>query len=603
MLKVFKLPNPEIEKLQSYLNDNLLNGPFKTLPKGATNIRVYKSSQLRGTVNSPCFVSATYYYKGKRSKIEFFLKFYEGESDSQMKCLHAYRVLKALEMANFPVPHVYSVEDSGGVLGTPFTIMEKVEGKTLKDYIKHLNKQETLSVIRRFAQTLVFLHELNPDKMKLDFLTVPKGKYEYAKKQKNDLPVYVKKRDVYWATSYLERNALKVPCNKYSLLHCDMNPKNFLVDATGKIIVTDWEWAEIGDPLKDVGYAYHSIAHIFGARSINRKGIPLANYFLKQYANFSKTKINPLSLRFYIISAGLRELIYFRYLSNQLINPFSANKLFGKKSFLLFPLFSLHFRRRAKHLERFLRRAITNYEELMFGTIGGKILSALEKEDILRLLSAKSSDLILDIGTASGRVAREIVSKSKSNVVGIDIWRSGIKSAKIRSNKFIKVIAHGQYLPFKANSFDAIICIRALKYFPNPIQGVSEMVRVLKPNKKLVVDLSSPLGYEIILRHTTQTLSARGSHVFNFYKMKNLLESKGLIVVESVPLQKIPHKVWDLSTNLTVLHTLLISENILKRLPPLVLCRSVLLKCVNQKARAQKVCSLTLKRQNQFQCK
>lgn len=569
-------------RVRDYLYNNFKRATSDCIPEGATDIKIYKISKLYGGINYAYILFIAYRYKGADSKLKLILKLYKDAAVSQKKCREEYQILEALERVNLCVPHVHIIETDEKILGAPFIIMEKVEGKTLRDYVQHLNKQEIFDIIKRFAETLVFLHELNWEEMGLDFLRSPKDEYEYAKKQKNDLPSHVKRRDFEWAINWLKRKAPKCPCNRYSLLHGDMNPKNFLVAKDGRIIMLDWEWTEIGDALKDVGYAYHNLKHMFGIKDIDKKGEETASYFIKQYLRFSNKKINPLALRFYLFSAGLREAIYCRYLSKRFVRSFSTIKSFGTKSLLLFPLVSWHFRSRYKHLERFLRREAMDYEQVMFGTIGGRISSALEIEDILRLLEAKPSELILDVGTGSGRVAREIVLKTKARVIGIDAGRLAIESAKMRGrlDGYEMVIADGQYMPFKNNSFDAIICIRALKYFPDYILGVREMKRVLKPNKRLVVDLSSTLGYEIILRHITHATSVHGAHVFNFYKMKNLLEGQKIVMVDMVPLQKIPYKVWNLSKNLTILRLLVISEEILRKITPLILCRSILVKCI-----------------------
>ena len=148
----------------------------------------------------------------------------------------------------------------------------------------------------------------------------------------------------------------------------------------------------------------------------------------------------------------------------------------------------------------------------------------LEIKEILRFLRPVSSELILDIGTGSGRIARQVLKNTEANVIGIDFVRSGIESAKARAlnlSGYEMVVADGQHLPFRENSFDGIICIRALKYFPNYIQGIAEMSHVLKPGKRLILDLSSVLGYETIVRYITPSLGARGSHVFTIYKMRN----------------------------------------------------------------------------------
>jgi len=502
-----------------------------------------------------------------------------------------YLTIEVLERADFPVPHAYLLETDVKVFGGPFIIMEEVEGKTMQDYVKHLSEEETLRLIERFAETLVSLHELKIEELNLKFLEYPQDEYWYAKKQT------LKEEDQWatnllncldfkWAIKYLEKNAHKCPCHRYSLLHGDMNPKNFLIDESGKIVFIDWTWAEIGDALKDVGYAYHNIRHMFGIRNIDKKGSKIAAYFLKQYAKKSRQHIDDLTLDFYLFSAGLREALYFGFLSKELKSPSSTVKIFGSKFLPVFPVIYWHFRSRYKHLRRFLERANFDYEQRMFGTIGGKIQSLIETKEILRFLKPLSSELILDIGTGSGRIARKILSNAKVEIIGIDVSRSAIKSAKARAchlNGYELVIADGQYLPFRDCSFDGIVCIRALKYLPNHILGIAEMSRVLKFGKRAVFDLSSILGYEIILRYITHSLSARGHHVFNPYKMRDVLEIHKLTIVDSAPLQKIPHRMWTMSNNLMILKLLIIAENTLRKITPSLLSRSVLLECVKEK--------------------
>ena len=570
-------------KIKKYITYGLDKGILDFIPPKATNIRVCKLSRLSGGIHDAYMFSVAYLYESEGHTVNLVLKFY---SESNEGCQKEYRVLKALEEVNFSVPHVYLQETDEKFFGVPFVIMEKVEGRPLKEYVKNLDKKAILNVIKRLAETLAFLHELDWNQVELGFLSPPENEYSYARKQglwENELPDYVEKRGFQWATNWLKTNASKCPCNRYSLLHNDMNMKNFLITKEEKIIFLDWEWAEIGDPLKDVGYAYHNIRHMFGLRNIDTKGVEIALYFLKQYIKSSKRKIDSFSLRFYIFSAGLREAIYLRHVSNLAKRPSSVSKIFGAKYLPFFALICWHYRSRYKHLERFLRNEGIDYEQAMFGTAGGKLLSKMEIDDILRLLDAKPSELILDVGTGPGRIARQIVSKTGAEVIGIDVGRPMIQLARVKKGNlsgYETIVADGQHLPFEDESFDEIVCIRTLKYFKDYILGISEMARVLKPKGKLVVDLSSILGYETILRHITHLRESRGFHVFNFYKVKALLVQQKLSIVDVLPLQKIPYKIWNLSTNSTILQLLIICENVFQKMSPLIFSRSVLLKCM-----------------------
>ena len=255
--------------------------------------------------------------------------------------------------------------------------------------------------------------------------------------------------------------------------------------------------------------------------------------------------------------------------------------MFGKKYLPFFPILRWHFTRRRKSLENDLKREVLGYEELMFATPGGNILSQIEKQKVLELTNATSSDCILDVGSGSGRIAREIMLKTGAKVIGIDTGRPSSPSKKNNDSiKFDWIVADGQHLPLKENSFDAIICIRTFKYFPDYALALSEMKRVLRRPGRLLIDFSSILGYELVLRHVTHSLGARGHNVFNIYKMKNMLNQNQLSIIQSVPLQKIPHPIWNLSGNSIVLNFLKIAENVLGAITPEFLSRSVLVKCV-----------------------
>jgi len=576
-----KISKIDLKIIRDYVYHAESKGLSSFIPNGATNVKFCKLYKWSRTVNNVYSFSVAYDDDGITRAVDFVLKLYPGDKE---KCLREYNILKCLEWANFPVPKVFIKEIDEKFFGAPFIIMEKIKGKTLKDYIAHIDEKEIPNIIETFAKTLVHLHKLEWKKIGIDFLRTPKNKYYYAEKQalwEDELPNYVNKKGFEWATRWLEINAQKNPCGHYSLVRNDMNLNNFIVAQEDKIIMLDWEWVEIGDPLKDVGYAYHNIRHAFGIRNINRKGKKTASYFIRKYIENSGRKIDLSALRFYLFSAGLREAIYLRHVKEKL-KRMSFAKNFGLLYLPFTPFIWWHYRSRYRHLESFLRREAMDYEEEMFGTPGGKILSEMEIKKVLGFLEAKPFELILDVGAGSGRISREIVFNTKANVVAIDAERLAIQSAKKGESlaKNEMVVADGQYLPFKNHCFDGIVCIRALKYFPDYVLGISEMSRVLKSNGKLVVDLSSILGYEAFFRYITHSISARGAHVFNFYKMKSLLKNQKLTVVKSTPLQKIPHKIWNLSGNTVVLQLLVISEKLLDKMPPQMLSRSILLKCV-----------------------
>lgn len=223
------------------------------------------------------------------------------------------------------------------------------------------------------------------------------------------------------------------------------------------------------------------------------------------------------------------------------------------------------------------------YEKYTFGTPGGKIISFIEKKSVLRFLDLQFPQVVLDLGSGTGRISQELV-KRGTTVVGVDISRPRIQIAREKTgrNGFLGVVADGQFLPFKNEVFDRIVCIRVFKYFRNFHLGISEMTRVLKSKGILVIELSNVFGYETFWRLLTFKDLKRPA-LYNFYDVRNSLVWSNLTVLESVPLHKIPTKLWINFKSLVAFHFLSAAESVLQRLTPTVfLSRGILLKCMKQ---------------------
>ena len=100
---------------------------------------------------------------------------------------------------------------------------------------------------------------------------------------------------------------------------------------------------------------------------------------------------------------------------------------------------------------------------------------------------------ILDIATGTGDLAINLVKTGADKIVGLDISKGmlDIGRKKIKSKKlseFIQmVIGDSENLPFGDNSFDAITVAFGVRNFENLEKGLSEILRVLKPNGILVI--------------------------------------------------------------------------------------------------------------------
>jgi ubiquinone/menaquinone biosynthesis C-methylase UbiE len=114
---------------------------------------------------------------------------------------------------------------------------------------------------------------------------------------------------------------------------------------------------------------------------------------------------------------------------------------------------------------------------------------------------------VLDIATGPGEPALTIAALvgSKGKIFGIDPAPEMVDAARraadqlgVRNAQF--EVASADPLPFPADTFDAVVSRFGVMFFPSPVDGVREMLRVLKPGCKLALAVwhfadSNPFHY------------------------------------------------------------------------------------------------------------
>jgi ubiquinone/menaquinone biosynthesis C-methylase UbiE len=105
-----------------------------------------------------------------------------------------------------------------------------------------------------------------------------------------------------------------------------------------------------------------------------------------------------------------------------------------------------------------------------------------------------SQESVLDVATGPGEPALSIAALAGPNgkVFGVDAIQGMVAAARgeakrlgLKNAKFD--VAFADDLPFAANTFDAVISRFGVMFFPSPVDGVREMLRVLKPGRKLAL--------------------------------------------------------------------------------------------------------------------
>jgi aminoglycoside phosphotransferase (APT) family kinase protein len=159
------------------------------------------------------------------------------------------KIMSALAGQGFPVPAVVAVSDEPVIDGRPFVLLEHVGGKRVEDVQPHLAEDvlaaSAVSTLRRLhaiptaaSGTAESPVEISADLDRWQAL---------LERARADLPLPLEDLRVALAAS-LPRP--RPPC----LVHADYHFGNLLFDREGSVLaVLDWEIAEIGQPLIDVG--------------------------------------------------------------------------------------------------------------------------------------------------------------------------------------------------------------------------------------------------------------------------------------------------------------------------------------------------------------
>lgn len=106
----------------------------------------------------------------------------------------------------------------------------------------------------------------------------------------------------------------------------------------------------------------------------------------------------------------------------------------------------------------------------------------------------EDDDTLLDVGCGGGGTVKKLAAIApRGKVFGVDYARGSVAASRATN---AKLMASGQVeirqasvsqLPFADSTFDAVTAVETQYYWPNPVEDMMEIKRVLKPGGRLVV--------------------------------------------------------------------------------------------------------------------
>jgi SAM-dependent methyltransferase len=156
-------------------------------------------------------------------------------------------------------------------------------------------------------------------------------------------------------------------------------------------------------------------------------------------------------------------------------------------------------------------------------------------EDAVAWAEIGPGDQVLDVacgpGTATEPAARLVGPKGRAVGVDIDPGMIAFATAQAEKSRDLRLeyrCGNAQALAFENHSFDAVLCLQGLQFFPDRGAALAEIKRVMKPDARFVATVWRGLEQCVGNRAVVRALERRGIDTTPVYKPFSLDDARVL---------------------------------------------------------------------------
>jgi aminoglycoside phosphotransferase (APT) family kinase protein len=204
-----------------------------------------------------------------------------------------YRVMRALQDTDVPVPRMLAYCADASTIGAPFFVMAHVEGRIFWDpTLSDLSREDRAAVYNDVNRMISALHSVDPAAVGLSdygrsgrYVERQVGRWSKQYKASETQAIEAMDRLIEWLPEHLP------PPGVTTLVHGDLRPDNMIFDPVEPRVAAliDWELSTLGDPLADL--AYHMLTWIvrpdefrgMAGADLAALGIPDVESYLARY--------------------------------------------------------------------------------------------------------------------------------------------------------------------------------------------------------------------------------------------------------------------------------------------------------------------------------
>ena len=225
---------------------------------------------------------------------------------------HQFRIMQILKGTNVPVADMLWLEEDPAVFGSPFFIMEKLEGDVPQDYPSYhgsgmyfeATPEHRTKMWWGCLQAIVDIHKLDWKSLGFSFLGVPRDRADAVDRQLVYWERFLNwiKDDPEESHPTLEASLAWLKENRYeperlTLCWGDARIGNTLYSRPDRdvLAVMDWEMAFIGDPVADLAWVFTlDKQHSEGYGLPRLEGTPEDEAVVRRYEELTEWKVENL---------------------------------------------------------------------------------------------------------------------------------------------------------------------------------------------------------------------------------------------------------------------------------------------------------------------
>ena len=155
-----------------------------------------------------------------------------------------------------------------------------------------------------------------------------------------------------------------------------------------------------------------------------------------------------------------------------------------------------------------------------------RVIPPSDPDQLRERLRLPVAGRLLDAGGGTGRGSSQL-RHWVDEIVITDLSRPMLNQARAKS-LCCPVLGHAECLPFPSESFERVLVVDAFHHFCDQREAVGDLLRVLKPGGRLVIEEPDINRFVVKLVAIAEKLALMRSHFYSARRIQRLIAARGL---------------------------------------------------------------------------